>query len=155
MNAKPWQTSPIDDHCTTMAWSYKHFTGRDLMPNPGSANELSTSLFMAPFVLVSAGPEADPILNFGNANALALWEMPWEQFIRTPGRLTAEAPLREERARFLAEVTTKGFIDNYSGIRISSTGKRFRIAQATVWTLLSPALVPCGQAARFDHWEWL
>ena len=54
----------------------------------------------------------------------------------TPSRLTAEAPNREERARLLAAVTTRGFIDDYSGIRISNTGRRFRIAQATVWNLL-------------------
>ena len=52
-----------------------------------------------------------------------------------PSRLTAEAPDRAERARLLAEVTARGFIDDYSGVRISHTGPRFQIQRATVWNL--------------------
>jgi hypothetical protein len=72
-----------------------------------------------------------------------------------PSRLTAEAPNREERARLLAQATRHGFIDDYSGIRISTRGRRFRIAQATVWNLLTPAGEPGGQAAMFSQWEFL
>ena len=72
-----------------------------------------------------------------------------------PSRLTAEAPNREERARLLAQVTQHGFIDDYSGIRISTRGRRFRIAQATVWNLRDETGHPCGQAAMFAHWEFL
>jgi predicted DNA-binding protein (UPF0251 family) len=81
--------------------------------------------------------------------------MSWAELTRTPSRLTAEAPNREERARLLAEVAARGFIDDYSGIRISKTGRRFRIAQATVWNLLSETGQPCGQAAMFSRWEFL
>ncbi|MDB0055877.1 MEKHLA domain-containing protein [bacterium] len=79
--------------------------------------------------------------------------MTWEQFTSSPSRFTAAAPNREERARLLAEVTENGFIDNYSGVRISSSGKRFRIKQATVWNLSDPDGTPTGQAATFSHWE--
>jgi hypothetical protein len=82
-------------------------------------------VFEAPFVVVSHGTEADPVLNYGNAAALALWEMSWEELTRTPSRLTAEAPNREERAKLLEAVTRRGFIDDYSGVRISKTGRRF------------------------------
>ena len=81
--------------------------------------------------------------------------MTWEELTRTPSRLTAEAPNREERARLLEAVTRNGFIDNYSGVRISKTGRRFRIDRATVWNLLTPAGQPCGQAAMFDQWVFL
>ena len=94
-------------------------------------------------------------MNYGNAAALALWEMSWAELTRTPSRLTAEAPNRGERARLLAAVTARGFIDDYSGIRISKTGRRFRIAQATVWNLLDEHGIYCGQAAMFSHWEFL
>ena len=76
-------------------------------------------------------------MNYGNAAALALWEMSWEELTRTPSRLTAEAPNREERARLLEAVTRRGFIDDYSGMRISKGGRRFRISRATVWNLIS------------------
>jgi len=95
------------------------------------------------------------VLNYGNQAALTLWEMSWAELTRTPSRLTAEAPNREERARLLAEVTAHGFIDNYSGIRVSRTGRRFRILQATVWNLLDARQNFAGQAALFSRWEFL
>ena len=150
-----WQNESVIAHAQTLARSLKHWTGRDLLPGKLSPSEFSEKLFHAPFVQVSHGTEADPILNYGNATALALWEMSWVELTRTPSRLTAEAPNREERARLLAAVTQRGFIDDYSGIRISKTGRRFRIAQATVWNLLDERGQYCGQAAMFSHWEFL
>jgi hypothetical protein len=120
-----------------------------------SPAELAERFFHAPFVLVSHGVESDPILNYGNATALKLWEMTWAELTQTPSRLTAEAPNREERARLLAAVTRNGFIDNYAGVRISKTGRRFRIQQATVWNLLGADEGYGGQAAMFSHWEFL
>lgn len=99
--------------------------------------------------------EADPVLNYGNAAALSLWEMDWLEFTRTPSRFTAEAPNREERARLLAEVTQNGFITNYAGVRITRSGRRFRIAQATVWNLLANDGSHAGQAATFSRWGFL
>jgi len=114
--------------------------------------ELAERLFEAPFILLSHGTEVDPVLNYGNRAALTLWEMSWDEFTRLPSRLTAEAPDREERARLLAAVSTRGFIEDYSGVRRSHTGRRFKIARATIWNLLLPNGAFYGQAAMFDHW---
>ena len=124
---------------------------------PGIFNPagLARYVFEAPFVLVSHGTENDPVLNYGNQAALALWEMSWEELTRTPSRLTAEEPNREERTKLLEAVTQRGFIDDYSGIRISKTGRRFQISRATVWNLISEKGEPCGQAAMFDEWKFL
>jgi len=154
MNA-PWQTDFALTHTRCLADSLKHWTGRDLMPGKFSPAELAEQVFHAPFVLVSHGTEPDPVLNYGNANALSLWEMPWEELVCTPSRLTAELPNRAARTHLLATVTTRGFIDDYSGIRISKHGRRFQIAQATVWNLLTADGQPCGQAAMFARWEFL
>jgi len=150
-----WQRDSIIAHSTILARSYRQFTGRDLLSGLFNPPGLSKNLFTAPFVMVSHGTEADPVLNYGNAAALTLWGMTWEELTRTPSRLTAEAPLREERARLLAAVTERGFIDDYSGVRISKTGRRFRISQATVWNLVTERGEPCGQAAKFALWEFL
>jgi hypothetical protein len=150
-----WQHSAVIAHTQVMMLSFRHFTGRVLLPGEFSAHDVAERVFHAPFVLVAHGTEADPVLNYGNAAALALWEMTWEELTHTPSRLTAEAPNREERARLLSTVTRQGFIDDYSGIRISKNGRRFRIKQATVWNLLTPEGKPCGQAAMFSHWEML
>jgi hypothetical protein len=150
-----WQRDSVITHSAVLARCFRRLTGRDLLSGLFNPLGLSKNLFASPFVLVSHGTEADPILNYGNAAALALWEMSWEELTRTPSRLTAEVPQREERARLLAEVTAHGFIENYSGVRISKSGRRFRIERATVWNLVTERGEPCGQAAMFDKWEFL
>lgn len=148
-----WQEERVIAHSVILAHSFRRFTGRELLPGVDEPRALARGLFEAPFVVVSHGTEADPVLNYGNAAALALWEMTWEELTRTPSRLTAEAPERAERARLLAAVTAHGFIDDYSGIRISSTGRRFRIERATVWNLVGADGAPWGQAATFARWS--
>jgi hypothetical protein len=150
-----WQTDFVIAHTACLARSLKNWTGHDLMPGAANPAALAEQVFEAPFVLVSHGTEADPILNYGNRAALALWEMSWAALTRTPSRLTAEAPNRAERARLLDAVARRGFIDDYSGVRISQSGRRFRIDRATVWNLLTETGQPCGQAALFEDWEFL
>jgi hypothetical protein len=151
----PWQTGFGMAQAQIFARSLKHWTGRKLLPGDFPVAELAERIFHAPFVVVSHGTESDPVLNYGNAAALALWEMSWEELTRTPSRLTAEAPNRKERAKLLATVARLGFLDDYSGVRISKTGKRFRISRATVWNLISENGALCGQAAMFDEWKFL
>jgi hypothetical protein len=149
------QNESVNAHLQILARSLKHWTGRDLLPGHFPAAELAEKIFHAPFVVVSHGTGADPVLNYGNAAALTLWEMSRDEFTRTPSRLTAEAPDRGERARLLETVARRGFIDDYSGIRISKTGRRFRISRATVWNLIGADGKHCGQAAMFTEWEFL
>lgn len=148
-----WEREAVIAHVWMMARSFRSLTGQELLPGGLSPLELSREVFSAPFALVSHGTESDPVLNYGNQTALNLWEMSWEELTRTPSRLTAEAPEREERARLLSAVTEHGFISNYSGIRISKSGRRFRIAKATVWNVFTESGERCGQAAMFDRWE--
>lgn len=142
-------------HALYLARSFKKWTGRDLLPGNFPETELAEKLFEAPFVVVSHGIQADPILNYGNRAALELWEMSWDEFTRTPSRLTAEEPNRQERARLLEIVTRNGFIDDYSGVRISKNGRRFEISRAIVWNLISEKGEPYGQAATFSEWKFL
>ncbi len=151
----PWASDWAIAHAATLARSFRHWLGRDLLPSATDPRALARDVFEAPFVLVSHGTQTDPVLNYGNRAALALWETPWEELTRTPSRFTAEPVAREERARLLAEVTQHGHIANYSGVRIAKSGRRFRIAQAVVWNLLDERGEPYGQAARFDCWEFL
>ena len=132
--------------------SFVAIVGRPLVDPEGSDVARAERLYRAPFVVVSHGTEDDPVLNYGNAAALGLWEMDAETLSRTPSRLTAEPLHREERARLLARTTQAGYVDDYSGIRISRTGKRFRIERAIVWNVIDPAGVRRGQAATFDEW---
>ena len=78
--------------------------------------------------------------------------MDWNELVQLPSRFSAEPVARDERQRLLDLVTSQGFIDNYSGVRIAKSGRRFRIKQATVWNLLGHDGQVLGQAAAFDHW---
>jgi hypothetical protein len=150
-----WNNPFVLAQTRLMARNFKRWTGHDLMPGDLLDEGLADKVFHAPFVLVSHGTGDDPVLNYGNQAALALWEMSWAELTRTPSRLTAEAPNREERARLLAAVTARGYIDDYSGVRISKTGRRFRIQQAVVWNLVGDGEEYRGQAAMFAQWEFL
>jgi hypothetical protein len=144
----------IVGHTSCLVRSFKKWTGRDLLRGNYSPAELAKALFDAPFVVVSHGMQDDPILNYGNQRALRLWEMSWEEFTRTPSRLTAEAATREARARVMETVTQQGFFENYSGIRVSKTGRRFEISGATIWNLISESGALQGQAATFSQWKF-
>lgn len=151
-------TAPLPPHFDTpdlrarlelVAASYQQLTGRDLV---APADDPAQALWTAPRAIVAHGIEADPIFFFGNRAALARFEMTVEQFTATPSRLSAEPMLREERQALLDRVTRHGFIDDYAGIRISATGRRFRIEQATVWNLIDTHGRVNGQAATFERW---
>lgn len=152
---------PIWSRPDVIAWSqilldsFQQRLGEELIPRTGHQLEESKALFLAPFVVVSHGTQADPILNYGNQTALDLWELDWEAFTRTPSRQTGEPPVRQERQRMLEEAARQGFIDNYRGVRISQTGRRFLIEGAIVWNLTDRGGKPCGQAATFSHWSFL
>ena len=143
------------EHTQILLDSHRHFTGRELMARTGSALDQALALYLATFVVVSHGTQPDPILNYGNQTALKLWEMSVETLLQTPSRLTAEPMHRDERARLLERTTRNGYVDDYQGIRISSTGQRFRIDQATVWNLLDATGRPVGQAATFSEWKFV
>ncbi|MBL1173856.1 MEKHLA domain-containing protein [Pantanalinema sp. GBBB05] len=151
----PWQDPIVIQHSQRLLRSFQHWTGRPLLVVDGSPIAIAEPLFTAPFVLVSHGTEVDPILNYGNQQALQLWEMDWQQLTQTPSRLTAEPISQETRNHLLAQVQTQGYVSGYEGIRISSTGRRFRISNVVVWDVLDENNDRCGQAATFDRWEFI
>ncbi|MCU0533208.1 MAG: MEKHLA domain-containing protein [Hydrococcus sp. Prado102] len=155
MSEEIWQQAKILFWSQILLESYEKLLKKPLIERKGNVSEQAKALFFAPFVVVSHGIEPDPILNYGNQMALNLWEMSWEDLTKTPSRLTAEPVNRQEREQMLAIARKQGFIDNYRGIRISKTHKRFLIEEAIVWNLTSDRGEPCGQAATFSHWLFL
>jgi hypothetical protein len=109
-------------------------------------------LFEAPFVVVSHGTQEDPILNYGNRMALELWEMDVATLLTMPSRLTAEPMHRDERAQMMRRAAKQGYVDDYRGVRISRTGKRFLIDRAVIWNLQNASGYRVGQAATFSKW---
>ena len=125
------------------------------MPRVGRREEQAHALFHAPVVTVSHGTQDDPILNYGSQLALTLWEMTWEELVQTPSRLTAEPVNRAEREQMLERARVQGYLDQYRGIRITYSGRRFLIEQAIVWNVVDPAGRRQGQAATFSRWTFL
>ncbi len=142
-------------HSGALLDSFQRASGRDLAPRGGGPEAEALRLLDAPFVVVSHGRESDPLLNYGNRVALALWEMDIATFLATPSRLTAEATLRESRERLLEETARSGFVSGYEGVRISATGRRFRISNVTIWNVPNGDGSPAGQAATFSRWTFL
>jgi hypothetical protein len=141
------------DRLQILASSFKRFTGRELAQ--AGEGGLAAALWSAPLAVVAHGTEADPVFFYANRTALDLFEMRITDFIRMPSRLSAEPLLREARARLMERVTSAGFIDDYEGVRISRTGRRFRIERAIVWNLVDGAGGLHGQAAAFADWTRL
>jgi hypothetical protein len=153
VNLAPWNEPRIVEWSQLLLDSYRHWIGNDLIERNPAVQQEARTLFEASIVVVSHGVEQDPILNYGNQAALDLWELSWDQFIQTPSRLTAEADERVERERMLERAKLNGYFDGYRGVRISSTGRRFLVEQALIWTVIDPAGSSIGQAATFSQWS--
>jgi hypothetical protein len=144
-----------------MANSFQRFTGQSILGAIDNVtlndNELVQAMYDAPQAIVSHGTEADPIFRYANAQALKLWEMDWEVFTRLPSRLSAEAAgdIQSDRDALLKAALTKGWIDKYAGVRISSTGRRFEIQNTVLWNVVDDAGVHHGQAAFIRDWRFL
>lgn len=151
----PWQQEAIVRHSQRLLKSFQHWTGTSLMDELETPEATAQALFEAPFVIVSHGTEADPVFNYGNRTALALWELDWQQFICTPSRQTAEQIEQSERDQLLKQVSEHGFISSYRGTRISNSGRRFWIEDVVVWDVLDEQNQRCGQAATFSHWTFI
>lgn len=119
--------------------------------------QLAEALYQAPEAIVSHGTEADPVFRYANAKALELWEMDWDNFTRLPSRLSAETnhSIQTDRNALLASALEKGAITDYSGIRISANGNRFRIRDTVLWNVTAPDGTLHGQAALIRRWNRL
>lgn len=143
----------LTGHSRLLLESYRRLLGREL-PLP-SGLDIAEALFEAPFALVSHGTEAEPIFNYGNRTALTLFAMSWQAFTALPSQRSAESGTREGRERLLAEVKEKGYIEDYSGVRIAADGSRFRINNVVIWNIHDDQGVYRGQAAQFSDWQVL
>ena len=148
-----WLQPQIINWTQILLNNFERLLGYQLVSRSVNKQEQASALFNADFVVVSHGIEADPILNYGNQKALDLWGMDWVNFTQIPSRLTAEPVNRAERSAMLKQAQTKGYIDNYRGVRIASNGQRFSIEQAIIWNLADSSGNKCGQAATFSHWQ--
>lgn len=150
-----WENDYLAKHVELLLQSYCKLTGKELINFQGNLRDKAEKIFNSTFAVVSHNTQDDPVFNYRNETALDLFELSWDDFTKLHSRKSAEPVNRKERARLLKRVTESGFIDDYCGIRISSTGKRFEVKSATVWNVIDEKGVYRGQAATFDNWSFL
>ena len=150
------------DHALLMDASLRRLTGTALLPRPNaSPAECSSLASNEVLCVVSHGTEEDPTFNYATAAALECFGYDWDEFVASPSRFSAEMEEREERFKLLEQASRDGFVPNYSGVRITKGGRRFRIHDAIIWNLeeregeSAPQIR--GQAAMFmrSDVEWL
>jgi hypothetical protein len=113
---------------------------------------VAQEVFAADRVVLAHDEDADPRLIYANAAALRLWRRRWDAMVGMPSRLTAEPREREARAEALALAQRRDSLRGYRGIRVDSGGDRFRICNASLWSLRNGQGQACGQAATFSDW---
>jgi len=165
---KPGGSDPLPDDpawlqacglevCERILCSHRQVWGQPLLalPADASARLQAQELFAAEVVVLAHDAGPDPRLIYANRAALRLWRRSWAAMVGMPSRLTAAAAERPARSGALAEARERGGIDGYRGIRVDSSGRRFQIEAARLWTLHDDQGTPCGQAAGFARWWWL
>ena len=144
----------LAEHVDLLIRTYFQLTGYKLIEE-ADKHEAAKKIYNAEFALLSHDTQNEPVFNYGNKKALELFDMEWAVFTSLQSRKSAEPEIREERKTLLDRVSKNGYIDDYSGIRISSNGKRFKINNATVWNLVDDEGIYKGQAATFSSWNFI
>ena len=143
------------EHIVQLLDSYQHWTGQQLVQGNLGAMERARLLFNAPFAVLSHTAEDDPMFSYANLTAMNLFECDWSQITQMKSKSSAETPLQSDRKKLLTAVRKNGFSYSYTGVRISRTGRRFKISDAIVWNVLNKSGDFVGQAATFATWEFL
>jgi len=126
-----------------IAEGYRRAEGRDLA--------VADELYAHPWAVLCHDTGPDPLFVYANLTAQRLWERPLTQFVGWPSRFTAP---EEERAARAAALREGDVVRGYQGVRISASGRRFRISDAMIFTVTQDGLV-VGQAAVVPRWEYL
>jgi hypothetical protein len=134
--------------------SYSRIVGQPLASSALDDAQASRWLYEdAPFCVPAHNAQPDLIFIYVNRATQRCFEYSWAEFVTLPSRLSAEVPNRAKRQMLLNQVTQNGFAKNYTGLRISGSGRRFSIENATVWQLLDHQGLLRGQGAMLPHWR--
>ncbi len=143
------------DYVHLITNSLKELANINIVDFSLTLEEQAEQVFNSDYVLLAHNGTNDPIFNYANQTAQELFEMSWEEFTNMPSKYSAESDERSKREEFLAEVAEKGYSKDYSGIRISKSGKRFEIKNVILWNIYDSEGNRIGQAAMFDEYNYL
>jgi hypothetical protein len=149
------ENSYLKDYIYLITNSLKKLANIEIVDFSLSLEEQAKQAFNSDYVLLAHNGAIEPIFNYANQSALRLFEMSWEEFTNMPSKYSAESDERGKREKFLADVAKKGYSKDYSGIRISKTGRRFKIKNVILWNVYDSENNRIGQAAVFDEYYYL
>jgi hypothetical protein len=145
----------LKDYIFLITNSLKKLTGIEIVDSSLNIEEQAKQVFHSGYVLLAHNASNEPIFNYANQKALQLFEMSWDEFTNMPSKYSAESDERGKREKLLAEVEEKGYSKNYSGIRISKTGRRFEIKDVIIWNVYDAENNRIAQAAVFDEYNYV
>jgi hypothetical protein len=146
----PWTDGQRRIRARWILRSYRHWAGEDLIEAAEDDDDArARALFDAPLAVLAHDRRDDPLCIYMNAAALAAFELTLEDAAAFPTRRTAAPDDRAERSVALAGAADARLVRGYSGVRVSSTGRRFRLTDGRIWTVLDDAGRTVGQAAAF------
>jgi hypothetical protein len=148
--ASPMSLSTDPDFFGLLTESYARLLGKPLVPPGMGAGWLYRD---APFAVLVHNTEEDPKFIYANQAAQLCFEYSWDEFMSLPSRLSAETPDQAGRKALLEQVSRKGFIAQYRGVRVAKSGRRFIIEDGVVWELIDRKGARHGQAATFLSWR--
>ncbi|MCU8059120.1 MEKHLA domain-containing protein [Shewanella sp. SM34] len=128
---------------------YQKLSGKPL-PSPKNLTDRSWWLHHeAPYSILAHNTDIDPYFIYANQYALECFEYLREEISRLPSRLSTPVSEQQKRQLLLDELTNKGIVHGYSGVRITRTGKSFNIYNGAIWQLKDSDGKLWGQGALF------
>lgn len=140
------------DFADLLADSHARLVGESLVPECLRGAEAAAWLYDAPFGLLAHDMSPDPVFVYANRTAQERFGYDWDEFLGLPSRLSAESQDRQTRQALMDAVRRQGYADDYRGLRVTKSGRRFWIEGVTIWNLVGPDGEPAGQAALIRRW---
>ena len=153
MSDPPWLSPALLRLTTLLLESHERLYGRPLVQARGS-RLAAQELFVLDRVVLCHDGGSDPVFTYANRAALTLFERPWSAMVGLPSRFSARQRDRLQRQQALDLARRQQAITGYSGERVASSGRRFQIRGARLWSLIDSERCYHGQAACFGDWWW-
>lgn len=144
------QSPEVSRLAVAMADSYRRLAGHDLV----EGSDIATAVYNSADMLLCHDGSEDPRFVYANQVAQDVFGRPWSEFVGMPSRLSAATDVQAERGKLIAQATESGYVTGYSGIRVSSSGSKFRILDATLWRVTDADGEVLGLACRIPRWEY-
>ena len=149
----PWLSPQLLGLTALLLESHQRLFQRPLVRSTGIRLAAQELFVLDQVVLCHDGSE-DPRFLYANRAALQLFSRNWEQMVGMSSRLSASANQRLSRREQLELARRQDKLENYSGVRVNSQGRRFQIRGARIWSLIDQERHYSGQAACFSQWWW-